>query len=112
MLTGTVNYGKNLKAIVAKLITQICAKIGGVPWAIEQLPLFDKRTMICGVKTYHENKEGLLSVLGFVASYNKTATKYWSTSRQLEHGQELCNSISQCLQDSIAHFKEVNNCEV
>lgn len=91
VLTGTVNYGKNLKTIVAKLITQICAKIGGVPWAIDHLPLFDKRTIICGIKTYHENKEGLLSVLGLVASYNKTATKYWSTTRHMDHGQELCN---------------------
>jgi len=53
--------------------------------------------MVCGIKTYHENKEGLLSVLGFVASYNKTATKYWSATRALEHGNELCMDISQCM---------------
>ena len=56
VLTGTINYGKNLKSIVAKIITQICAKIGGVPWCIENLPFCDKRTMICGMKTYHDFK--------------------------------------------------------
>ena len=66
---------------MSKIIAQICAKIGGIPWCVDNLPLFDKRTMVCGMKTYHENKEGILSVFGFVATYNKTATKYWSTSK-------------------------------
>lgn len=69
--------------------------------------------MVCGIKTYHESKEGLLSVLGFVASYNKTATKYWSTSKQLEnYGDELCPAVASCLLEAIVHFKAVNGCSL
>jgi aubergine-like protein len=81
VLTGTINYGKNLKTIVSKIIAQICAKIGGVPWVVDGMPLFDKPTMIVGMKTYHEYKHQQQSVFGLVATYNKTATKYWSTTR-------------------------------
>ena len=80
ILTSTINYGKNLRLIVSKLVAQICAKIGGIPWTVSDLPFFDKKTMVCGLDAYHDSEDGLLSVHGFVASYNKTCTKYWSSS--------------------------------
>ena len=49
VLTGTINYGKNLRAIVSKLLAQICAKIGGIPWVIDDMPFTDKKTMVCGL---------------------------------------------------------------
>ena len=55
ILTSTINYGKNLRAIVCKLVAQICAKIGGIPWVIEDLPFMDKRTMICGLDVFHDD---------------------------------------------------------
>jgi len=47
--------------------------------------------MICGIDVYHEQKQNLVSALGFCASYNKTCTKYWSSHKILEsYGSELC----------------------
>jgi hypothetical protein len=66
--------------IISKILTQICSKIGGIPWINDSLPLFDKRTMICAINQFHNEKLKCKSVLGFVASYNKSATKYWSKS--------------------------------
>ena len=83
VLTGTINYAKNLKPIVAKILIQICAKIGGLPWAIETMPFLDKRTMLCGLTVFHEKVNGPISIMGLIASYNKTGTKYWSTTRQM-----------------------------
>ena len=90
VLSGTIRYEKNLKAISAKILAQICAKIGGVPWAFEKMPLMEKRTMLCGLNIYHHKmadsfakglvSSGDVSVMGLVASYNKTGTKYWSAS--------------------------------
>jgi aubergine-like protein len=80
ILTSTINFGKNLKSITTKVLTQICAKAGGIPWTIDNLPLFDKRIMICGLDAFHETKTRCKSVIGFVASYNRSATKYWSKS--------------------------------
>lgn len=82
VLTGTIRYGKNLRSIVSKICVQICAKIGGVPWVVDQLPLADKKLMICGIDVYHHAGEGssgqALSMMGFCATYNKTCTKYHS----------------------------------
>jgi aubergine-like protein len=50
VLTGTVNRGSNLKHIVNKVLIQICAKIGGIPWVIDDMPLLNEPTMICGMK--------------------------------------------------------------
>ena len=81
ILTSTINYGRNLKLIVSKLVAQICAKIGGIPWTVNDLPFFSKRTMVCGLAVHHDSEDGMISVAGLVASYNKTCTKYWSSSK-------------------------------
>lgn len=54
VLTGTVNYGKNLRAIVSKIVAQICSKIGGIPWVVDEMPYCDKKTMVCGMTVFHE----------------------------------------------------------
>ena len=54
ILTSTINYGKNLRVIVSKIVAQICAKIGGIPWVIDNMPYMDKRTMVCGLDVYHD----------------------------------------------------------
>lgn len=41
VMNHTINRGNNLKAIVGKILMQICAKIGGVPWIVDQMPLLD-----------------------------------------------------------------------
>lgn len=35
VLVGTIRAGKNLRSIVSKILIQICAKIGGVPWTVD-----------------------------------------------------------------------------
>lgn len=55
VLTGTVNYVKNLRAVVAKIVGQICAKIGGIPWVVDEMPYCNKKTMVCGLNIYHES---------------------------------------------------------
>ena len=39
VLQNTISRGKNLRSIVNKIIMQMVAKMGGVPWAISDLPL-------------------------------------------------------------------------
>lgn len=48
----------------------MCAKIGGEPWAIDDLPYFDDATMVCGMDVYHNVGKKSLSVLAFCASIN------------------------------------------
>jgi len=46
--------------------------------------------------------------MGLVATYNRTLSKYWSTTQVIEPGQQVCSPKSLII-DALAHFKEVND---
>jgi aubergine len=52
VLANTISRGKNVRSICSKILIQMCAKIGGEPWAIEKLPYFDLPSMVCGLDIY------------------------------------------------------------
>ncbi len=89
VLAGTISKGKNVRSIVSKILIQICAKLGGIPWAIDNLPLMDRPTMVCGMDVFHSVSHGKNSVLGFCASVNDSSTKYFSATEIHEPGQEM-----------------------
>lgn len=61
------------------------------------------------MKTVHDFKNRALSVFGFTATYNRTATKHWSiTKLQQAFGDELCPELQNCLSEAIQHFSAVN----
>lgn len=80
VLTSTIQRGKNLRSIVSKILIQMNAKVGGIPWAVDNLPLMNEPTMVCGMDVFHSTALGKKSVLALTASMNQTATTYWSTS--------------------------------
>lgn len=80
VLTSTIQKGKNLRSIIAKCLIQMNAKVGGVPWAVDNLPFMQTPTMICGMDVFHSTALGKKSVLALTASMNQSATTYWSTS--------------------------------
>lgn len=89
VLVGTIQKGKNLRSIVSKVLIQMNAKVGGIPWAVDGLPFMSEPTMICGMDVFHSTSLGKKSVLALTASTNQSATTYWSTSViQDEIGQE------------------------
>ena len=56
------------------------------PGVVDEMPFCDKKTMICGLNVFHETQDCELSVMGLVASYNRTATKYWTATQVMEAG--------------------------
>ena len=80
VLAQTISRGKNLRSIISKVLIQMCAKLGGIPWAVDKLPFMDKPTMICGMDVFHATNLGKKSVLALSCSMNNSATTYWSTS--------------------------------
>jgi len=109
VLTKTVSRGKNLGSIVAKIIIQMNAKLGGIPWAVDKLPFMDQPTMICGLDVFHDAKLGKRSVMALAASQNNTATTYWSTSVvQDDVGQEASNNLCVGMTGALEAFKKNN----
>jgi aubergine-like protein len=56
-MTATLSRGKNLRNIASKILIQVCAKIGGIPWIIDDMPIVDKPTMVCGLDIFHNTKQ-------------------------------------------------------
>lgn len=110
VLAATISKGKNLRSIVNKILIQINAKIGGIPWTVDQLPFMDKPTMVCGMDVFHSTTLGKKSVLALTASINNSATKYFSTSViQSEIGQEASHTLNQGMTKALESFKKANN---
>jgi aubergine-like protein len=110
VLCNTIAKGKNLRSIVNKILIQINAKIGGIPWTVDQLPFMDKPTMVCGMDVFHSTSLGKKSVLALTASINNSATKYFSTSViQSEVGQEASHTLNQGMTKALESFKKANN---
>jgi aubergine-like protein len=42
----TISSGKGLRSICNKILVQINAKVGGIPWTIDEMPFNDKPTVI------------------------------------------------------------------
>ena len=69
----------------------------------------DKRTMICGLDVFHEQESCQLSCLGFVASYNKTCTKFWPAHQLMpSQGEEVSTLLKSHVLEALRHFYEAN----
>lgn len=109
VLAQTISRGKNLRSIISKVLIQMCAKLGGIPWAVDNLPFMDKPTMICGLDVFHATNLGKKSVLALSASMNNSATTYWSTSVvQDDVGQEASNTLCIGMASACEAFKRAN----
>lgn len=81
VLANTISRGKNVRSICNKILIQICAKVGGEPWAVNELPFFNEPSMVCGIDVFHKVGNGQKSILAFCGSVNARATKFWSAAR-------------------------------
>jgi aubergine len=75
------------------------AKIGGVPWAVDNLPFMQVPTMICGMDVFHSTALGKKSVLALTASMNVI---------QDEIGQEASNNLHTGMNNALEAFKKNN----
>jgi aubergine-like protein len=108
VLVNTISKGKNVRSICNKILIQICAKIGGEPWTISNMPLMNKPTMICGMDTFHKQGTGSKSILAFTASLNKEVTNYYSSAKIQDEGQELSNTLQKIVSEALTAFKNKN----
>ena len=56
---------------------EICAKIGGQPWAIDDLPNFYECSMAVG---YHVSND----IISYVSTFNSKCTRFWSKPLSLQ----------------------------
>ena len=107
ILAATIAAGKNLRSIISKLLIQIGAKVGSVPWAMSELPFVDKPTMIVGLDVY--NKMSLkCDIMSMVATINRTFSTYWSNSQFSNPNYGIDKFILANLEKAIEKFQKDN----
>lgn len=79
VLGSTISRGKNLRSIITKVLIQMNAKLGGIPWSMDKMPYSDKPTMVCGISLF--SKRGQKNVLGMCASVNREMNKFFSRAK-------------------------------
>ena len=76
VLASTISRGKNLRSIVTKILIQMNAKLGGVPWSMSSMPFCDRPTMVVGLSMF--SKRGSKNLMGMCASVNNTCNRFFS----------------------------------
>lgn len=73
------------------------------------LGFLQKNTMIVGIDVYHEKNKQMSSVVGFVASMDRTFTEWYSVAgMQKSTHQELMKSIQDAFHKVVSQFKKVS----
>jgi len=95
-------------SICCKIIIQIYAKIGGEPWTIEDFPFSEDSSMIVGIDVFHKTPDKKKSLMAFCATINKELTRFWSAIKAQGSGQEISNTLQDCMIGALHAFKDMN----
>lgn len=107
ILTGTLKKDKGLRSVLNKVIMQINAKIGGVPWAMNGLPFSDMPSMVVGIDIFQ--KKGSFNVLGVCATTDRTFSKYVSAPKIFSSLGEIASALEASVREIIVAFKTENS---
>jgi aubergine-like protein len=108
ILAKTIGSSRNLRSIITKMYIQVCAKIGGVPWAISELPFSQSPTMIIGLDVFSK-LGGIAPVYSIVATNNNSFSTYWSNSSFGSHDFTVQQFIKLNLPRAIEKFNKDNS---
>uniref|UniRef100_A0A182P6A3 Uncharacterized protein n=1 Tax=Anopheles epiroticus TaxID=199890 RepID=A0A182P6A3_9DIPT len=101
----TLANEKRNRSVVLKILLQMNCKLGGSLWGV-RIPL--KRTMICGVDTYHEARQQSNSVAAFVGSLDATFTHWYSRATVQERKEEILNGLCVSLEKTLQAYQRRN----
>ena len=80
ILTTTIQRDKGFRSVVTKLVIQVGAKLGFIPWAIDEIPFTDSPTMVIGIDSFGKIGSGSGLVMAMVATTEENMAKYWSNA--------------------------------
>jgi aubergine-like protein len=81
ILTSTLKRDKGLRSVVNKVLIQICAKVGGETWSIDNLPFTNQPTMVVGIDIYFKKNTYFV---GCAASCNRNFTQFFTVIKEAQ----------------------------
>lgn len=103
ILLNTISKGKNLRSIINKVLMQMCAKVGGEPWAIDKMPFIDVPTCVVSIDFFEKSRCPIMSVC---LSVNRTFSKYCSVvvEKDPKHEVNISNAMKIIFENVILIF--------
>ncbi len=81
---------------------QICAKVGGEPWAVDKMPFTSVPTIVIGVDVY---KKFGKNIIGCCGTFNNTFTRYVSIAGVAETDEGIYSTVSKCITECVKHVR-------
>ncbi|OMJ75543.1 hypothetical protein SteCoe_25277 [Stentor coeruleus] len=106
ILNSTLKKDKGLRSVINKVIMQINAKVGGIPWALDSLPFSNSASMVIGIDIF--SKRGSCGVLGYCATMDQNFGRYGSFPKVINPGGEVFGKIKECTEQSLQQFSNEN----
>lgn len=96
-----------MKAIATKVMVQIAAKLGAEPWRTSFCAPDDQHWMVIGFDTFHDAKQKR-AVGAFVASVNRSFTRYVSSVKKHENNEDMSPCIYSHFTECVKAFYKEN----
>lgn len=106
MILSKTLQGKNLRSIVYRIWIQINAKLGGVPWGVDNLPFSDAPTMVVGIG--YTNAGKIKKSISFLATVNDSFSRYWSDFKPIGDQNDEHELLKTFLIAAMKQFEKVN----
>jgi aubergine len=104
----TILSAKSLTKICSKILIQINAKIGGIPWTISDIPLWNEITAVMGISVWRSSNCSLKSITSVSISTNKGFSRYASFWVEQPNGTESAN-VGVWLEKALDIFQKNNH---
>jgi aubergine-like protein len=101
VLQCVIKAGKNLQSIVTRIVMQMNAKMGGIPWSISDMPFTDKPTMVVGYCL--AKMGGNDHAVGLAATVDREFTRYHTSAKKC--GTEVVTTLELQFKEALKAFK-------
>ena len=110
VLCKTIENGKGLRSICNKILTQMCAKVGGIPWTMSEMPFSNQPTMLMGIDMYQKISNSRSKyVTGISATTDRYFALYDNHQNITRDITAAHSSVYAMAKQTINNFKTINN---
>eukprot|EP01017_Pseudomicrothorax_dubius_P037769 TRINITY_DN557_c0_g1_i2.p1 TRINITY_DN557_c0_g1~~TRINITY_DN557_c0_g1_i2.p1 ORF type:complete len:827 (+),score=223.84 TRINITY_DN557_c0_g1_i2:102-2483(+) len=100
--------GKTSLSVCSKIILQMNAKVGGSLWQIIRPQQLPPHTMLIGTDVFHKIGARKQSCVGFCATLDPNFTKYYSTIRMQNTGEEVMPTVGKLVEAALRAYLAKN----
>ena len=108
VLVSTLRKERGVRSVINKILIQMNAKVGGIPWGMRGIPLQGTGNMVVGIVFYGKGKPNSSSYIGFVATKDQEMLTYYSYP-YIYDSSNKSSVLVQAFEDAVTEFKKANN---